>query len=770
MARPVIGVSIPQVNSREKVQGRAQYVGDIRMAGMLHAKVLRSPYPHARIVSIDLSRARALRGVKAVAACDDTPDRLWGAFVKEHRIFAAGKVRFAGEEVAAVAAVDEATALDALELIRVEYEELPALLDPEDALKPGAVEIHDGTKNIAREIHMSRGDVDEGLRSAAAVYEATYEIPCQYPGYMEPMGTVAAADASGRITVWAPTQAVFRTRGYVADALGLPASRVRVVQTVTGGGFGGKNSEDANSPIAAFLALKSGRPVRLVNSRLDDFAGARANMAMRIRLKMGLARDGRIVAKDSTIVADNGAYTCLAPNVIHNTAMRSDSLHRLANVRTHARLVFTNKIPSGAFRGMGNAHMHFALNSHLTVLAEMIGMDPVDVQLRNAIRAGDTSVHGWVMGSCGLSECIERARDAIGWQDKRGRGQPDAGRRRGVGIAAAIHVSGNRSHGNWDGSTIIVKVNEDGRVNLITGESDVGQGSNTVLSQICANELGIPVDHVTVSDPDTEVSPFSHGSVASRVTMVAGNAVIRAAREARQKLLDIAAARLEVSAADLTIEDAVIHVVGVPGRRVTVAEAARAHIYRPGGEGIVTRATHDPDTVPADARSLYGNVSAAYSFAAQAVEVEVDTDTGQVRLVDAYCADDCGKALNPLAVEGQNCGAMTQGIGAALYESLQFENGVLVNADFADYTMPTAESVPHLRTSIVESMDPNGPYGAKGSSETAIAPTAAAIANAVHDAVGVRINSLPVTPEKVLAGLRELKTGGSPRHRQGGKS
>jgi CO/xanthine dehydrogenase Mo-binding subunit len=278
-----------------------------------------------------------------------------------------------------------------------------------------------------------------------------------------------------------------------------------------------------------------------------------------------------------------------------------------------------------------------------------------------------------------------------------------------------------------------------------------------VLSQICAHELGVPIDHITVQNPDTDVSPFSHGSVASRVTLIAGNAVVAAAREARQKLLSIAAAKFEVAAGDLTIEDGLIHVVGIPEHRMSVADAARSHIYRPGGEGIVTRATFDPKSEPPNPQTLYGNISSAYSFAAQSVEVEVDTETGQVRLIDAFCADDCGKALNPIAVEGQACGAMAQGIGWTLYESLQFENGRLVNADFADYTMPTAESVPPIRTALVESMDPVGPYGAKGSSETAIAPTAAAIANAVHDAVGIRITSLPITPEKVLQALAQLR-------------
>jgi CO/xanthine dehydrogenase Mo-binding subunit len=336
VARDIIGASIPQVTGRQKVLGLAQYVGDLKLAGMLHAKVLRSPYPHARIVHVDTSRARALRGVKVVVTGGDVPARRWGLVRKEQQILAVGKVRFAGEEVAAVAAVDEATALDALELIRIEYEELPAVLDPEAALAPGAPEVHSGTGNLADEIHVERGDVEADFRSAAAVYEATYEMSYQYPGYLEPMGTVAAPDGNGRITVWTPTAGVFFARTRLAEALDLSPSQVRVIQTTTSGGFGGKNSEDANTPIAAFLALKAGWPVRLVNNRLEDFLAARASLPARVWLKMGLSQDGQIVAKDSVIVADNGAYTGLASAMLHVTAMRSDSMHRLKNVRAHA--------------------------------------------------------------------------------------------------------------------------------------------------------------------------------------------------------------------------------------------------------------------------------------------------------------------------------------------------------------------------------------------------------------------------------------------------
>ncbi|RDK09283.1 xanthine dehydrogenase family protein molybdopterin-binding subunit [Cupriavidus lacunae] len=756
MSKAIVGSATPQVTAREKVMGRAQYAGDIKLPGMLHAKVLRSPHPHARIVRIDTSAARALPGVKLVVTGQDVPTRNWGPHRKEQRILACGVVRHVGEEVAAVVAVSEEIARDALDLIRIEYEALPALLTPAAALAEGAPEIHAGTRNIGHEMHIVRGDVDAAFEACAAVYEATYDMHSQYPGYLEPMASVAAQDGNGRLTLWASTQSVFLARTRLAEALDRPVSTIRVVQATTGGGFGAKIVEENNSLICAFLASWLERPVRLVNNRLEDFQGARASVPMQVWLRMGLSADGVILAKDVRITAECGAYSGLAGDVMHVTAMRSDNMHRVQNVRSHAVMAYTNNPPRGAFRGFGGQQMQFPLNCHLTVLAGMLGIDPIEVHKRNAIGAGETSVHGWKISSTGMVECLDMTRRAIDWDARRAAPRGTATRRRGVGIAAAMHVSGNRTLGNWDGSTILLKVNEDGRVMLQTSECDMGQGANTMLSQICAQELDIPLSHVTVMAPDTDTAPFCLGSLASRVTIISGNAVLRAAREARQKLLALAAEKLGVDAEQLLIADGRIAAPGQPDKSATLAEIARLHIFRHGGEGIHVRATYDAPTVMHDG-NYYGNVAPAHSFAAQAVEVEVDTSTGQVTVVDSFVADDCGKAINPLAVHGQTHGATVQAIGWTLYENLQYEDGRLMNGNFADYTMPTADAVPMLRTDVVESNDPNGPYGAKGASETAILPGAAAIANAVFDAVGVHIQSLPITPEKVLAGLRELK-------------
>ncbi|KUJ83205.1 4-hydroxybenzoyl-CoA reductase [Ruegeria marisrubri] len=749
------GLPTPQVTSQEKALGRATYAGDLKIAGMLHAKLLRSPHAHARILNVDVSRAIALPGVRAVFTGDDVPQRAWGVKHKQQHVLAREVVRFVGEEIAAVVAIDEDTAEEALDLIRVEYEPLPALIDPSQALEPNAVKVHPGG-NLADEIGIVRGDVDSAFAEADIVHEETYTTHSQYPGYMEPMATLATTDGSGKLTVWTATQSVFLARQRLAEALDRPVSTVRVVQPTVGGGFGGKIIEERSSVIAGFLAAATDRPVRLCLSRIDDMLSGAFSVPMKIRLKMGMTRDGRITAKDVSIRADCGAYAGLAPEVMLVTAMRSDNMQRLEHTRSHAQLVYTHTMPRGAFRGFGGTQMAFALNSHLTAMADLAGIDPIELHRQNAIRTGDLSIHGWKIGSCGLPECLNQIEGAIGWTEKRSRPKQRGVLRRGIGMAAAMHVSGNRTMGNWDGSTIVLKVNEDGRVVVLTSEADVGQGSNTMLSQICAHELGVPLSHVSVQTPDTDFTPYCLGSIASRVTINAGKAMIKAAREARETILAAAAEKLGCDAIDLTIEDGVVQSTSNANHFAKLPDICRYHIFRHGGEGIHIKATHDPDTVMMDG-DHYGNIAPAYSFAAQAVEVEVDTETGQVRLIESWLSDDCGKAINPLAVHGQSNGAAVQAIGWTLCEELQFEEGRLMNGNLADYTMPTADSVPEMHSSIVESMDPNGPLGAKGASETAILPGAPAIANAVFDAIGVRITDLPITPEKILAAIAAQK-------------
>lgn len=750
-----IGQPLPQVNAREKVLGRAVYTGDLKLPRMLHAKVLRSPFPHARIISIDTTQARALPGVKAVATGADVPSRAWGISHKHQHVLARGIVRFVGEEVAAVAAESAEIAEEALDLIQVEYEELPPLLDPEVSLDPSAPDVHAGG-NLAQEYNVLRGDVEAGFADADVVHEETYSTHSQYAGYMEPMATVAMVDGTGRLNVWTSTQSVFLARQRLAEALDRPISTIRVIQPAVGGGFGAKIIEERSSVIAAFLATLVERPVRLGLTRIEDILSGCFSVPEKIRLKIGMKRDGTIVAKEVDLLADCGAYAGLAPDVMLVSAMRSDNMQRIENVRTRARMVYTHTMPRGAFRGFGGTQMLFALNSHMATMADMLGMDVFELHRRNLIQSGDTTVHDWKIGSCALPECLDHIRGAIDWAEKKKRNKGKGMLRRGIGMGVAMHVSGNRTIGNWDGATILLKMNEDGRAVIHTGESDMGQGAFTMLTQICAQELGIPTEHITVHAPDTDVSPYGIGTLASRVTINAGTAMVKAARQAKTQILEAAAEKYGLDVADLEFRDGAVRSVKRNDLAAPLAEICRYHIFRHGGEGIYVKATHDPQTVRLN-DEIRGNIAAAYSFAAQAVEVEVDTETGLVRLVETHLADDCGVAINPLAVHGQSNGAAVQALGWTLYEELHFEGGNVTNGNLADYTMATADAVPELHSYIVQSYEPNGPLGAKGASETAILPGAPAIANAVYDAIGLRITDLPITPEKILAGLAAME-------------
>ncbi|MAO50129.1 MAG: 4-hydroxybenzoyl-CoA reductase [Pusillimonas sp.] len=753
-----LGTELAQVNHRAKVLGRAQYAGDIKLPGMLHGAILRSPYAHARIVSIDTSAALSLPGVKAVLTGREAPDTPWGGgHAKERYILAKDIVRFAGEEVAAVAAITDDIARNALDLIRVEYEELPPLLTADAALAPDAPTVHpDRNNNVAHEIKFDRGDVETAFASADLVYEATYSTPPQYPGYLEPMVSVASVEADDRLHVWTSTQTVFLARSRIAKALEMPISSVRVIQQTTGGGFGGKIVEDDNQLVAGLLALHTRRPVRLLNNRLEDFLSCCSSLPERITLKLGMTREGIIVAKDVHIVADCGAYSGLSGEVMHVSAMRSDNMFRTMNVRCHASLVHTNTPPHGAFRGFGGSQMLFALNSHIDTMARELNLDPTAIHDRNAIGAGETSVHGWKIQSTGFKQCLANATAAIDWTSKRAAPRGTGVRRRGVGMAAAMHVCGNRTMGNWDGSTVTLRLNEDGGLIVHNGECDMGQGATTMITQIVANEFKIPLSQVRLLAPDTDSAPYALGSFASRVTMSAGNAAIQASRAAHAKLFALSAQLANVSPKDMALVDGGDIEVRNTKQRFTLAQLAREHIWRHGGEALQVSETWDPPTEEPDA-DLYGNCAPTHSFSAQAIEVEVDTETGQVKVLDSYLSDDLGRALNLNAVHGQANGGCVQAIGWTLYENLQVEDGRILNGNFADYTMATAESVPMLRGGFVESMDPVGPYGAKASSETPILMAAPAIANAVYDAVGVRIRDLPITPEKVLAALRAKK-------------
>lgn len=756
----VVGRDVPRTDAVPKVTGAAQYVADLRLPGMLHAAVLRSPHPHARIVSIDTRAAEAMPGVKAVVTGADTAGRKWGAFRPDLYPLAIGKVRYVGDEVAAVAATDPEIARAAVDRIVVEYEPLPAVLSLDEALAPGAPLVHeDAPGNVAHRFGFERGDVDAGFRASDVVVEGVWESARQWHAALETIGCVAHW-SEGRVTMWCNTQTPWLARGRYAYALGVPESRVRVIQTEVGGGFGGKSGDDNASVICALLARKAGRPVKLVHTREEEFIAGRPRMPMRYWVRLGFSRDGRVRAKEMRMWADNGAYTGKSQAILGAATVRHDALYKYPAVRAESTLVYTNLGPTGAFRGFGNPSADWAVEQAWDLAAEKLGMDVLDLLRLNAVEPGSVSPHNHRITSCELKQCIARAAQLIGWHEKRRRRTPG----RGLGIACSVHVNGRRSFGDWDGSTAIVRVNEDGRATVITGEGEIGQGNLTVLRQIAAEELGLPYEDVDITRPDTDVQPHALGALASRLTYVAGNAVKRAAAAAARQLLEAAAEQFGRSASELTILNGQVGPLrGSETEFRPVAEVVRAAIYRRGGQPIVGVGSFDnPSEFPDHSR--YGNESGAYNFSAHAVEVEVDRATGQVKVLEIAAVVDCGTVIHPAAAEGQVQGAVAQGLGLALHEYFDWYGGVPTDPQFKDYPIPSAATMPKLHVAFADSYEPSGPFGAKGLGEIGLDAVPAAIANAVADAVGVRIHELPITAEKIHRALHpELYTGETPR-------
>jgi CO/xanthine dehydrogenase Mo-binding subunit len=759
----VVGKDVPRTDAVPKVTGAAQYVADLHFPGMLHAAVLRSPHPHARIVSIDTSAAAAMPGVKAVATGADTAKRKWGAFRPDLYPLAIDKVRYVGDEVAAVAAVDPETARAAVDKILVRYEVLPAVLSLDYALAPGAALVHDDAPgNVAHQFGFERGDVSAGFKASDAVVEGTWESVRQWHTALETIGCVARWD-SGRVTMWCNTQTPFLARGRYATALGVPESQVRVVQTEVGGGFGGKSGDDNASVVCALLARLAGRPVKLIHTREEEFLASHPRMPMRYWVRLGFRKDGRVLAKEIKMWADNGAYTGKSQAILGAASVRHDALYKYPAVRGHSMLVYTNLVPTGAFRGFGNPSADWAVEQAWDLAAEKLGIDVVELLRMNAVEPGDVSPHNHKITSCELKQCIDRAAQLIGWKEKHEQNRPrregnEPGREmkepaRGLGMGCSVHVNGRRSFGDWDGSSAIVRVNEDGRATIITGEGEIGQGNLTVLRQIAAEELGLPYEHVDITRPDTDVQPHSLGALASRLTYVAGNAVKNAATAAARQLLEAAAEQFQRPVEELTILNGEIGPRnGSETEFRPVGAVVRANIYRRGGQPIVGVGTFDnPSEFPDHNR--YGNESGAYNFAAQAAEVEVDRATGEVKLLEVAAVVDCGTVINPATAEGQVQGAVTQGIGLAMIEYFDWWNGQPTDPQLKDYPLPGAATMPKLHVAFADSYEPSGPFGAKGLGEIGLDAVPAAIANAVADACGVRIHELPITAEKIHRAL-----------------
>jgi len=757
MAKKYVGQGIPMLNAVEKVTGTMCFGADFTLPGVLYGKILRSPIPHGRIVKIDTSEARRLSGVAAVIAGPELDIPLFtarGQRIDDDRVMVKDKVHYVGDEIAAVAAVDEETALEAIKLIKVEYSELPALFSPEEAMQPGAPKIHDHLpSNVADHIEYQIGDVEKAFAESDIIVEDEFYTGMVHQAYLEPQSVVAQWECTGKVIIWAPVQVPQSLRYSYARALGIKPEQIRIIQCNVGGGFGAKQ-ECKIHPIAALLSKYSGQPVKIVNTREEEFMATFPRMPMRIHMKIGATKDGTLLAKESRFIGDNGAYTNYGIGIMVSAITRHDNLYRIKNIKTTSDLVYTNKPATNAFRGFGNPQSHFAFESLLDILANKLNMDPAELRLKNATQTGDVTPYGWKIGSCGLSECIEKATAKADWQGKRQ--EKKAGEVvRGIGLACCLHVSGNRTFlPFFDGAAAFLRIDEEGQVTIQVGEPDIGQGSKTVLAQMAADELGITPDQITVINVDTSSSPHGLGTFGDRVTTLAGNAVKDAAVKAREVIIKYAAEKLNVPKEELEIEDGLIKVRGKSDLRVAFKDISQIASYDRGGGTIQVTGTFVPqDVAVVDPQTKHGNVSCAYPFVAQVAEVEVNKTTGEVKVIYLSAAHDLGKVINPLLAEGQIQGAVAQGIGFALFEDLKLENGS-TESNFRKYRIAKATDMPKIDTIFVETDDPNGPYGAKGLAEPALTPIAPAIANAIYNAVGIRLKELPMTPEKVLAALK----------------
>jgi putative selenate reductase molybdopterin-binding subunit len=762
-----VGRSERRVDSVKLATGRGTFVDDIALPGMLYARILHSPHAHARIAKIDATKARAIPGVAAVMTHEDVPrvpyttaGQGWPEPSPYDAVMLDSKVRFAGDRVAVVAAEDPELARRACDAIKVEYEVLPAVLDPEKAMAPGAPVIHDqpdasGIKdpkrNLAAEIVAEVGDVARGFAEAERVFEETYRVPYVQQSSIEPHITITWLDEDHRLMVRTSTQVPFHVRRIIAPLLGIPIRRIRVIKPRIGGGFGGKQ-EILIEDLCGMLTLRTGRPVRLEYTREEELTAARTRHPQIVTVKTGV-KDGRFTAMEMRVLENTGAYGTHALTVMSVTGNRALSLYRCPNVRYEARAVYTNLAVAGAFRGYGCPQGFFALESHIDEIAQALGEDPLELRRRNHVQEGDEQPiaevlgegkegHRQVIRSCGLPQAIQAGARAIGWSRRRRKLRPATGAvRRGIGMAIVMQASGIPG---VDMGGASIKMNEDGSFNLLVGATDIGTGADTMFCQIAAEALGVPMEKIIPYSSDTDMTPFDPGAYASSTTYISGRAVEKAARLVLQQITEVGGRMLEEKPEDLVLHAG--KVCAKDGRFVTYEQVCLSSLYQKDQFQIMATASHmSYDSPP--------------PFAAVFAEVEVDTETGLVRVLKLVEAVDCGQVVNPQMAEGQVEGAAMQSVGYALYERMPFDaKGRMQFRSFRDYTIAAATDTPEIVTILVPTHEPTGPFGAKAIAEIPINGPAPAIANAVFQATGVRIREIPLTPERVLAALRARNT------------
>ncbi len=752
-----VGVSIPRPDGPEKVTGRVQYVADIQPKGLLHAKLLRSPHAHAKIVSIDTSAARALPGVRAVLTAKDIPHLKKKAPTRAHAVLAIDRAVFMGQPVAAVAADELAIAEEALDLIKVEYQVLPASIDPLKAMLPGAPPVADaGTEadtsealahsavaiakseaaakavNISQQARLTRGDPAKGFAESDHVLEKTYRVPMVHQGYLEAHAVLAEWDRNGLLTLWASTQGSFNTRSEVADVLGIPENQIRVIPVECGGGFGGK-IRALCEPITAVLAQVTKRPVRYVMTRREELQAGMPAPQVIIKLKTGVKRDGTLMALDAETVIDSGAFSGA---VLAVSAVFLGSMYKWPSFDIRGFEVLTHKPSVAAYRAPVAPQTIFAIESQMEQIARDLDLDSVEFRMRHLIREGDPMVNGQPWQSNGAKQVLARIAEHPHWKTRtQWVAAGKKGKRRGVGLALGGWLGGLQPTG------ATVRLNPDGSLAVLTGQVDIA-GTNIALAQIAASAYGVDTDVVRITTGDTDVAPMTGLSAGSKTIYTVGAAVLQAAEDARRQTFEIAAKELEASVHDLELVDGKVTVRGTPDKGITLATIGKkGNLYMSKTPPVLGRAN------PAFSQQAPG-------FAAQLARLEVDPDTGEVTLLDFVIVQDVGKAINPLGVEGQMQGGAVQSLGMALTEGLMFDDsGRLTNPSLLDYRKLTAADLPNLETIIVEVPAPAGPFGARGVGEPPIIPAPAAIANAIQNATGARLTELPMSPERIALAL-----------------
>ncbi len=800
----VIGKSIAMVDAAGKTTGAGKYTDDLSLPGMLVGKILHSPYPHARIKHIDTSRAQALDGVVAVITGADAPNP-YGILPVGHdeTALAVEKVRYVGDHVACVAAISEEIAENAIELIDVEYEPLPAYFDPEDSMKAESDLIHENRPhNIEKDYHHVFGDLDKGFTEADYIAEGRYIANEVTHAAMEPHSTLANFELDphtgklGRLTVWSSTQVPYYLQHKLSLVLEMPMSQIRVIKPLVGGGFGGKSEIIPLEIIAAVAARAARAPVKITYTREEVFWAHRGRPRTIIDLKTGVKNDGRMTAVACKVIQDGGAYCSYGVVTILYSGALLGALYDIPNIRYDGYRVLTNKPACGAMRGHGTVNVRFAFESQMDEIAATLNLDPAEMRRVNLLKPPTVTVNGLRVLSYGLPECIDQVVTRSGWKERKGK----LPKGRGLGVACSHYVSGAANsiiRSDMPHSTVNIKIDRDGGVVVYTGASEIGQGSDTMTAQVVAEVLGCEISRVKVIAADTDLTPIDLGSYSSRVTFMAGNAALRAAEDVKKNIVSAAAKRMNCAAEEVIMRDGHVWKAStiLSDLNPTLSdslkeqEAARGHVdgqilrgsvlqtrkeegpkeHMSFEEAIVAAidfhgaltgtGSYAPPVAARGGKHKGGGVgpSPAYSYSAQVAEVSVDDETGEVTVHKVWAAHDCGRALNPVAVEGQVIGSVWMGLGQALEEEMVWKDGLLMNPGLLEYRSPSSAESPEIECIIVESIDPEGPFGAKEAGEGSLAATIPAISNAIYDAVGVRLREAPFTPERVLTALRAKK-------------